>query len=66
METKWSSSAWKAAEPVYEAILKLPFITELKEGTLAAERFNFYIGHDSLYCNMARKLKITENEKFTL
>ncbi len=52
METKWSISAWKAAEPVYEAILKLPFITELKEGTLAAERFNFYIGQDSLYINV--------------
>ena len=52
METKWSSSAWKAAEPVYEAILKLPFITELKDGTLAAERFNLYIGQDSLYINV--------------
>ena len=52
METKWSISAWKAAEPVYEAILKLPFITELKEGTLSVERFNFYIGQDSLYINV--------------
>lgn len=52
MEKLWSNSAWKAAEPIYNEILRLPFIAELKDGTLSAERFNFYISQDNLYINV--------------
>ncbi|WP_267739868.1 thiaminase II [Myroides injenensis] len=46
---KWSNQAWKAAEPVYNEILNLPFIKELIQGTLSQEQFEFYIKQDALY-----------------
>lgn len=46
---KWSQEAWKRSEHIYEAILKLPFVTELAAGTLPNEKFVRYIGQDSLY-----------------
>ncbi len=46
---KWTETAWQRALPVYEAILKLPFLTEMAEGTLSRERFLFYIAQDNLY-----------------
>lgn len=47
--TKWSEEAWRASETIYEAIKRLPFITELANGSLSPERFRFYISQDSLY-----------------
>jgi thiaminase/transcriptional activator TenA len=46
---KWSVSAWVAAAPLYEAILRLPFIEELRTGTLAPTTFQFYLAQDSHY-----------------
>lgn len=46
---KWSQEAWEAAFPVYESILKLPFVCELAEGTLPRNKFLFYIGQDARY-----------------
>ena len=46
---QWSLRAWQAAAPVYQAILRLPFLNELADGTLSRERFLRYIGQDSLY-----------------
>ena len=46
---KWSESAWQKVGPVYRAILQLPFVRELAEGTLARDRFMYYIAQDSLY-----------------
>lgn len=51
MSTPWSKQAWKAAEPAYQLILKLPFLTELADGSLPRQKFDFYIGQDSLYLN---------------
>lgn len=48
-QTKWSDEAWRAGEAVYLEILRLPFITELADGTLSRERFMRYIAQDSLY-----------------
>lgn len=45
----WSAGAWEAALPVYEAIKKLPFITELADGTLHPDTFRRYIEQDNLY-----------------
>lgn len=45
----WSEKAWLAIQPVYERTLQLPFIQELMEGTLAKEKFLYYIEQDSLY-----------------
>ena len=51
MTLKWSTEAWNAAIDVYNNILRLPFLQELAAGTLPREKFNFYIGQDSLYLN---------------
>ena len=45
----WTGEAWKAVLPVYEKILRLPFITELAAGTLDKDIFMYYIRQDSLY-----------------
>jgi thiaminase/transcriptional activator TenA len=45
----WFETAERAARPYYEAILALPFINELIEGSLPREKFIFYIRQDSLY-----------------
>lgn len=45
----WSISAWERVEPIYERIIKHPFITELADGTLGADRFKFYIEQDVIY-----------------
>ena len=45
----WSSEIWKKSLPVYEAILCLPFIKELSEGSLPAQKFERYIAQDELY-----------------
>ncbi|WP_205502455.1 thiaminase II [Rufibacter psychrotolerans] len=45
----WSKLAWQAGSGVYEQITKMPFIQELIRGTLAPEKFTFYIAQDSLY-----------------
>ncbi len=49
MNMKWSQQAWQAAEPVYQAILRLPFVRELADGTLPQEKFLFYLGQDAHY-----------------
>ncbi|MGJ1418948.1 thiaminase II [Sphingobacterium spiritivorum] len=45
----WSEQAWKTIQPIYTNILHMPFITELRNGTLAVEKFQFYVAQDSAY-----------------
>lgn len=49
MNEKWSDAAWRAAQPTYEAITHLPFVTELAAGTLPMEKFIFYLQQDAIY-----------------
>ena len=51
MKQIWSQEAWRLSAPVFEAILNLPFLNELAQGTLLREKFYFYIGQDALYLN---------------
>lgn len=46
---KFTDQLWRKIEPIYDAILKLPFITELTEGTLPKDKFLFYMKQDTLY-----------------
>ena len=46
---KWSEEAWNEIIPIYEKILSLPFIKELREGVLPREKFTFYMQQDSIY-----------------
>lgn len=45
----WSESTWQKTQPIYNSILKLPFIKSLADGTLTADKFEFYIQQDALY-----------------
>ena len=47
--TRFSEDAWRRTEPLRAAIHRLPFNTELAAGTLAPDRFRFYILQDAIY-----------------
>jgi thiaminase/transcriptional activator TenA len=46
---RYTEEAWEHTSALRAAIHALPFNTELAEGTLAPERFRFYIMQDALY-----------------
>jgi thiaminase (transcriptional activator TenA) len=46
---RFSEEAWERTGALRAAIHRLPFNSELAAGTLAAERFRFYIMQDALY-----------------
>src|SRR5579885_2652610 len=47
--TRFSDDAWQQTEPLRRAVHALPFNRELAVGTLAPQRFRFYIVQDALY-----------------
>ena len=50
---------WTAMTPVYEAILRHPFVIGLTDGSLPRERFRFYAVQDALYLReFARALSL--------
>lgn len=56
----FTQALWHDTASIYEAILELPFNTELTQGTLAEERFAFYVKQDSLYlADFSRALAVT-------
>lgn len=46
---KWTTEAWQHIQPVYDNIIAMPFLQELKEGSLPLDKFQFYIQQDSKY-----------------
>ena len=56
----FSDDAWQRIGPLYDAILALPFNQELAAGSLARERFTFYVLQDALYLTQfGRALAVT-------
>jgi thiaminase/transcriptional activator TenA len=54
-----TSELWKAATPIYDAILRHPFLLGLTDGSLARESFRFYAVQDALYLRaFARALSL--------
>ncbi len=49
---KWSEEAWQAAEGIYDAIINMPFLKELADGSLPQEKFRFYISQDNQYIDV--------------
>lgn len=45
----WTDQAWQAVHPIYQNILDMPFIHELKNGTLPLDKFQFYMQQDARY-----------------
>lgn len=55
----WSNNAWEKIQPLYNKIVEMPFITELMDGTLPIEKFQFYMAQDSHYLeHFGRSLSI--------
>ena len=55
----FTTELWSAMSPIYEAILRHPFVTGLTDGSLDRERFRFYAVQDALYLReFARALSI--------
>ena len=46
---RFSETAWERSSALRGAIHRLPFNTELAAGTLAADRFRYYILQDAIY-----------------
>jgi thiaminase (transcriptional activator TenA) len=46
---KLSKQAWDKSKNIYESIIRHPFNQELMKGTLAKDKFAYYIEQDSLY-----------------
>ncbi len=56
---KFSDQLWQSTASIYQAILAHPFNTELAAGTLAREKFKYYVQQDELYINAyARALSL--------
>lgn len=49
MADKWSGEAWRAIRPVFQAITVHPFVSGLIDGSLARDKFLFYLSQDALY-----------------
>lgn len=45
----WSKRAWRKSLKIYNAILDLPFLRELSDGTLSKNIFGRYIAQDEIY-----------------
>ena len=57
---KWSDKAREQSLPVYEAIIRMPFIEELITGVLPMAQFQFYIAQDAVYLeHFSKALAIT-------
>ncbi len=59
----FSKTAWEAIAPLYQSIIEHPFNQELAQGTLAKEKFQFYMKQDSLYLvDFARALALAASK----
>ena len=56
----FTDDLWKSTSTVYDHILRHPFMAELTDGSLARERFLFYMKQDALYLrDFSRALALT-------
>lgn len=59
----FSKTAWTEIMPIYKSIIEHPFNQELAQGTLAKEKFQFYMKQDSLYLvDFSRALALTASK----
>jgi thiaminase/transcriptional activator TenA len=57
---RFTDHLWQSTLPIYEQIVRLPFIEDLTNGTLSRERFIFYMKQDALYLqDFSRALALT-------
>ena len=54
-----TTELWTSIQPIYDAILRHPFLTGLADGSLSRQSFQFYAVQDALYLReFARSLSI--------
>ena len=59
----FSKTVWAEITPIYKSIIEHPFNQELAQGTLAKEKFQFYMKQDSLYLvDFARALALAASK----
>ena len=59
----FTGELWDSAVPIYEAILRHPFISGLTDGSLEETAFRFYVAEDSYYLQaFARALSIAASK----
>lgn len=59
MTTSWTQQLWQAVEPTYQAILDHPFLHGLTDGSLAPDKFAYYVAQDAHYLrDYARALAV--------
>jgi thiaminase/transcriptional activator TenA len=57
---RFTDDLWRSIGPIYDAILRHPFVRGLTDGTLPRECFRFYVVQDALYLrDFARALSLT-------
>ena len=55
----FTGELWAAGEPIYESILRHPFLAGLSDGTLDLQAFRFYVVEDAYYLTeFARTLSV--------
>jgi len=63
---RFTNKLWDSIEGIYDAIVRHPFNTQLAEGTLAHEKFTFYLQQDALYLlDFGRALAIMAGKSVT-
>ncbi|WP_430411603.1 thiaminase II [Kordia sp.] len=63
----WSDKSWKTIEPIFNSILKMPFIQELMNGNLNKEKFKFYMQQDSKYLeNFGKTLSLLASKSYNI
>lgn len=59
----FTTTAWQAAAPIVQAIEQHPFIAGLADGTLAPDRFRYYMEQDACYlAHYARTLALAASQ----
>lgn len=59
----FTGKLWAAGEPIYQAVLRHPFLTELADGSLDSDAFRFYVVEDAYYLTeFARTLSVAASK----
>lgn len=63
----WSANSWIIIKPIYNEILKMPFLSELANGKLDKEKFKFYMQQDSKYLeNFGKTLSLIASKNYEI
>jgi thiaminase (transcriptional activator TenA) len=65
--SSWSTQLWREIEPIFDAVVRHPFVTGLTDGTLETDVFGHYVAQDVHYLrDYARTLALVGAKSPTL